>query len=272
MKPLYISDLDGTLLNAQGRLEQETIQTIHRLIEAGHWFTVATARSIASAGEIMEQLGLRIPAVLMNGVLIYDPVKKECVHYEAIEPHTVQKALEIFEQGGRLPYRYAFDGREFSVEYRRLYHEADRSFVAERTGLYRRRCEVEQYTGCGRTVYLNALDRYEVLAPIVEKLQRLEGVSVVLYDDAYHKDMWFCECFSGKTSKAVAARRVQSMLGASSLVAFGDNTNDIPIFQEADECYAVANAVDELRAMATGVIGSNLEQGVPRYLAERTAT
>ena len=40
--------------------------------------------------------------------------------------------------------------------------------------------------------------------------------------------------------------------------------NDIPMFQVSDESYAVANAVEELKAIATGVIESNNKDGVAR--------
>ena len=41
------------------------------------------------------------------------------------------------------------------------------------------------------------------------------------------------------------------------------------MFRIADECYAMENAVDELKAIATGVIGSNEEDGVARFLLNR---
>lgn len=269
MKPLFVSDLDGTLLNQRGELEEDTVRILHRLAEKGHWFTVATARSVASAGKILERLDLQIPAVLMNGVILYDTARKQCVRYDAIRPDIARQALEVFERGNRLPYRFAFDGREFSVEYRMLYHEADQDFVRQREDRYRRLERVDDYRLEGDTVYLVALDHYEVLAPIVSELRALREVSVTFYRDAYYKDMWFCECFSGQASKAVGARRVRQMVGADRLIVFGDNTNDIPLFEAADECYAVANGVDELKALANGIIGSNREQGVARYLANR---
>ena len=43
--------------------------------------------------------------------------------------------------------------------------------------------------------------------------------------------------------------------------------NDLPLFQAADESYAVANAVPELKAAASGIIPSNEEDGVARWLA-----
>ena len=49
MKTLYVSDLDGTLLNSNTALTDTTIETINALVEEGMEFTFATARSITSA-------------------------------------------------------------------------------------------------------------------------------------------------------------------------------------------------------------------------------
>ncbi len=43
------------------------------------------------------------------------------------------------------------------------------------------------------------------------------------------------------------------------------------MFQAADEAYAVANALPELKKYATGIIGSNEEDAVARFLQEHTA-
>lgn len=51
------------------------------------------------------------------------------------------------------------------------------------------------------------------------------------------------------------------------VVSFGDAINDIPMFRISDECYAVANAVTELKEIATGIIDSNEEDGVAKWLA-----
>lgn len=57
-------------------------------------------------------------------------------------------------------------------------------------------------------------------------------------------------------------------LGAERLVVFGDNHNDLPMFEVADESYAVSNAVPAVLEAATGVIGSNDEDAVACWIAE----
>ena len=50
------------------------------------------------------------------------------------------------------------------------------------------------------------------------------------------------------------------------MIAFGDSINDLALFEAADECYAVANADERLKAAANGIIGSNENDSVAHWL------
>ena len=67
-KKLYISDLDGTLLDNDARLSDFTAEAINKLIMQGMNFTFATARSVYSAKPITSKLNISVPCILMNGV------------------------------------------------------------------------------------------------------------------------------------------------------------------------------------------------------------
>ena len=69
-------------------------------------------------------------------------------------------------------------------------------------------------------------------------------------------------------SKSHATQQLKELLGCEKLVVFGDGKNDVDMFELADEAYAVANAVPELKAKATAVIGGNNEDGVAKWLLE----
>ena len=72
----------------------------------------------------------------------------------------------------------------------------------------------------------------------------------------------------GKATKAQAIRTLKDMYGCDRVVSFGDAINDIPMFELSDECYAVENAVPELKSAATGIVGSNDGDGVAKWLRE----
>ena len=65
---------------------------------------------------------------------------------------------------------------------------------------------------------------------------------------------------------------LKQMWGCGRIVSFGDAVNDLPMFEISDACYAVANAVEAVKAAATGVIGSNEDDGVARWLAQNAGS
>ena len=73
---------------------------------------------------------------------------------------------------------------------------------------------------------------------------------------------------SAKATKANAALQLKNILGCGRLVVFGDNRNDLSMFSVADECYAAANAVPELKEITTAVIGANDNDGVAKWILE----
>ena len=88
---------------------------------------------------------------------------------------------------------------------------------------------------------------------MVDYLRHKMSVSILLYP-------------KGKEKKDV--EKLKEIWECDRIVSFGDAVNDIPMFEMSDECYAVENAVAELKAVATGIIGRNDQDGVARWLLE----
>ena len=85
--------------------------------------------------------------------------------------------------------------------------------------------------------------------------------------DIYTRDQWL-EIMPREASKANAVRRLKALLDCDEVIAFGDGKNDIDMFEIADKSYAVANANGELKSLADGILLSNDEDGVARFLEE----
>ena len=66
--------------------------------------------------------------------------------------------------------------------------------------------------------------------------------------------------------KDMGVLKVKELVEADKIVCFGDNINDIPMFNVSDEKYAVANAINEVKNLATALIGSNEDDGVAKWL------
>ena len=72
-------------------------------------------------------------------------------------------------------------------------------------------------------------------------------------------------------TKAKAILKMKEQYGFRKLVVFGDSVNDLSMFRVADEAYAVEKSLDELKAAATAVIGSNDDDAVAGKIMELEA-
>lgn len=270
MKTLFVSDLDGTLLNENAVLTDKTIEILNRLIDNGLLFSVATARS-RSAAEKTERLHLSLPMVQLNGVLIYDPQKNayiDCVPFSFEQACEVVKVLREFD---RMSFVYKYEGNgDISVEFERFSNQTESDFFEARKDKdYKRFEQVEkiQIQKHERVIYFTMVDTYERLKPIYEKLSLLNGVKPTLYIDNY-SGLYYLEIFSGKATKGTGVQKLCRLVGADRVVVFGDNLNDLDMFEQADFSVAVGNAVDEAKSRANIVIDDNEHDGVVRYLAK----
>lgn len=271
MKTLYISDLDGTLLNNEAQLSKKSLDILNFLIENGVNFSLATARTYATVVPLMKKLNLNVPAVLMNGVCIYDCKKFKALKFHKLNFETSAEIVAVFKKHNKCPMLYYDDNGKMTVEYINLTTEAQKSYVSTRTELYNKRMyQVEQYSLSENRpiVYIAILDSKEALEPIYEEICKREDVESNFYIDTYSKD-YFLEIYSKDASKAKSAFEIKKMLGADRIVAFGDNLNDIPLFKISDEAYAVKNAHEQLKKYATGIIDTNYNDAVAKFILNR---
>ena len=69
---LFVSDLDGTLLNNSAEVSKESAILLNKSIESGINFTIATARTPATIVNILKDINIKLPIITMNGAAIYD--------------------------------------------------------------------------------------------------------------------------------------------------------------------------------------------------------
>lgn len=268
MSTLYITDLDGTFLNSKAELSKTSKNMINCAIDNGVQFTVATARTFATVMQMFDGIRLELPLVLMNGVMLYDPVKRRIVSSHSIDKESMKQVISVYRNYGIYPLVYRLKDDYLEIEYYSTDNPNQMKYVNKRTEssgkkfVYSSDFSVD---GKSEVIYIVTLDTYEKLLPIYKNLKKISGISCVFYRDNY-TDCYFLELFSGGISKASAMLEVKNITGSEKVVAFGDNLNDIELFKVADEAYAVENACDELKAISTGIIGSNDNDSVAKYI------
>ena len=271
MKTLYLTDLDGTLLNDSGVLSERSVKILNELLDEDVCFTVSTARTYATVIPMFKDVHLKCPLVLMNGVCIYDPLQKKTLSCRSLEPSVIRKVLAVFQDFQVLPMLYFEKDSRMRVEYIDLYNQAQADYVQSRINFYNKTFVKVDKFGIDETFhpcYAVFLDKKERVEPIYERLKEFKEISCNFYPDNYTGN-YFLELFGAGISKLSGAMRVKDLLGCDKIVAFGDNLNDIPLLTAADEGYAVSNACDEVKRQASGIIGKNSEDAVALFLEKR---
>ncbi len=269
MKALYISDLDGTLLQQNVELSARSIRILNELIAQGVHFTVATARTIATVLPILKELDLRLPIILMNGVCIYDPVRKVYLKVESFSQESSARLLSVISSHKLKGFAYTMREGRMTTYYEELSSPTMQSFYEERVRLYNKPFQrIDRFSSLlGETlIFFSLMDRKENLDRVLPLVESISDLTTVMYKDNYSKDNWYLEIFSKKASKYHATAYLREYLGASHITCFGDNRNDLPLFQASDYRLAVANAVEELKEKADAVIDSNVHDGVALWL------
>lgn len=264
-KTLYVSNLDGTLLRRDQTLSPFTIDTINSLVERGMVFSYATARSFVTSSRVTKGLPENIPVIIYNGSFIVEQGTNKHLISNIFTANESEMILNKLLEHEIYPIVYAFiDGIE-KYSYRAdLQSRGTKIFNDSRSGDIRDnpiKLTSELYKG--DIFHFTCIDEEEKLVPLYEYFK--DKFQCIFHRDIYSGEQWL-EIQPNDATKAQAILKLKAYLGCDRVVCFGDGKNDISMFEIADECYAVENADDVLKNIATAVIGSNEADGVATWL------
>ena len=268
MKTLYVSDLDGTLLDRNSRISDCSLQVINGLVEQGMLFTYATARSLVSARVATQGLSTKVPVIAYNGAFIFDAATGHPIAREDLSPAAAQQAMATAQSLGLQPMVYAFvEGVERLSYLQGQENPGMLRYLASRQGDPRLRpVQTVQELSAGDIFYLTFIGGEAPMARLHGLLQGDDRLRCTLAEEPSCPGEYWCECMPPLATKAHAIEKLRTLWQCDRIVSFGDGLNDLPMFRLSDECYAVANAHPAVKAAATGIILSNEEDGVANWL------
>lgn len=273
-KPLFVTDLDGTLLGADSLVSPRSAEIITGLSERGAMITVATARTPATVEELLERTLTLPPAVVMTGAAMWHRGPRR---YSDARLLPEEKALEVcrtLRAHGINPmvYEMTADGL-LKMHFTDAMIPAACKFIQERSALELKkacRCTdpAAMVPGADIVLILAAAPTAAALAALPD-VEAIPGLSVAHYSDPAYPGAEFIEVFTAGVDKARGLMRLREMTGATHVTVFGDSLNDIPMMRQADLAVAVDNAMPEVKDAADIVIGPNTEDSVARYILSR---
>ena len=266
-KTLFLTDLDGTLLTPEIAVSDYTVKTLNRLIENGMNFSFATARSYESSYKLVSKIQFSLPFITYNGAFLVESKTGTPQKINIFSLEEIKKISAALKQWDIPCLVYAIqNGRETVSYHTHNMNSGLKAYIEERPNDPRMTPVIQgESLENGECFYFTCIGKYEKLMPVYEQIQKINTVRSMFQKDIYSGDYWL-EIMPQKATKSDMAQELKRIYGFEKLVVFGDAINDLPMFQTADYCCAMENAVPELKEIADIVLESNKRDGVARFL------
>ena len=278
-RTLYVTDLDGTLLNAESRVSERTAEILNSLVERGVMFTPATARTPATVQPLLS--GIRqsvytgasgevhpLPAIVMTGAGEWNRDSRTFESCITIPEEDALKIRDVFAADGLNPFVYCLSGNSFL----NVYHPAamtsrENGFYQERRHLELKRFHLDQQPSRWDSVALFfAIGPVKMVEHLVAELNGATSCAAAWYPDVFMPETGLIDIYAPGVSKASAVRAMARKVEADEVVVFGDNLNDLSMIKAAGIGVAVGNAVQGLKDEADYVTVSNNEFAVAKII------
>ena len=270
---MVVTDLDGTLLDANARLGAANRQALERLGESACLRVVATGRSLHSAELVLDPAFPIDYLVFASGAGILEWRSRELLAAHEMCSEHVQRTLDLLLAKGvafmvhlGIPENHHF-----------YYHQQPGQAAGENPDFDRRRerySEFAQPLDDGRIPKGLQVSQFLVIeTPGSEShydalVTELAHLNVVLTTSPLdHRSRWI-EIFPQAASKSRAADWLRERHGVAhrDVVAVGNDYNDRDLLEWAHQAYVVANAAASLKRRYT-VVASNDDQGFAQAMA-----
>lgn len=270
-RTLYISDLDGTLLDSSSRISPRSAEIISGLSRRGALVSVATARTPATVDPLMRHTFTTIPAITFTGAALWDRNRRAYIDPQFIGREASATILGTLRSLDIHPLIYTIAPDSIiHAYYSGPVSDHLRRFAGERDNLALKRMHLNTLTRPDEApiILIFALGPLDGLQKAAELLQGSGCCSLSCYPDIFNRRNGYLEIFASGVSKASAVERLKAMTRAGRLVVFGDNLNDLPMMERADVAVAVEGALPAVKERADVVIGPNSADSVALFIED----
>lgn len=259
---ILCSDLDGTLLSTKSDVSKFTISEITRIREAIRIILVS-ARMPQSMTYLQERLGIQNqPIICYNGALVLDGAEKvfsEVIDFNAVEELHRLSEIHQIKLGLYHNSEWYVEGTSERVEKEIKHTKAEPIFrhtVATLEDWKKRRISAHKIMLMGTKASADA-----IFPKLINDLSKQMNI--------YRSNDTLIEVAPKSVSKLSA---IQLLLASdeslADVISFGDNYNDVDMIEHSGIGVAVANAREEVKAIANHITLKNTEDGVAHFIKQ----
>jgi Cof subfamily protein (haloacid dehalogenase superfamily) len=253
-----VSDIDGTITNTKREIDQRVIDVIHRYEELGGTFILATGRTMLTAREIVDKIGLCTPVISGNGSMI------QCMSGETLLRHIIPKEASLSASEYAISEGYDFVALSDEVAWFKHGSLKMEYIIKRNNEVGQRKIPIAEFSKAdelphGDIIKFFVWNMNEKLVKDFESNCNVDKTMNFVQSVSGALDIDPIQATKGNGVKFLA-RHLNMQL--ENTAAFGDNINDLDMLQSVGFPVAVANAEDKLKQAAWKICPSNDECGV----------
>ena len=260
------TDMDGTLLDPKGQLDLPRLEKIlDKLDICDIRFVIATGNEVHRMRQLLGHLAERVVLVVANGARIFE--NNELIQAQTWDDAMVDKALGHFK-GRECQDQFVVTAMNGGfVKKGTVFTELDKFMTPEMIEkLYQRMNFVDEFDSSlfGGVLKMSMVVGEERLDSVLQEVNDLfnghvRAVSsgygcIDILQDGIHKAWGLVELLKRWNLKP------------EQIMAFGDSENDIEMLELAGISYAMENAEEAVKRVATKVAPANSQAGVYKVL------
>lgn len=260
------TDMDGTLLDPKGQLDLPRLEKIlDKLDQCDIRFVIATGNEVHRMRQLLGHLAERVVLVVANGARIFE--NNELIQAQTWDDAMVDRALAHFK-GRECQDQFVVTAMNGGfVKKGTVFTELDKFMTPEMIEkLYQRMNFVDEFDPnlFGGVLKMSMVVGEERLDSVLQEVNdlfdgRVRAVSsgygcIDILQDGIHKAWGLVELLKRWNLKP------------EQIMAFGDSENDIEMLELAGISYAMENAEEAVKRVATKVAPANSQAGVYKVL------
>jgi len=283
MIKVVASDLDGTLLNTEHCLDQETYKTIRKIQERGIRFMIVTGRDFRSVMQALWEYDLECDYIVASGAEVRDSSGR-ILKSIPMERTYFQKIYDIAEEMGAFT-RFCCNGRDYSVgeqekvmkqwvsEAKLFFTNASDEEIMESeiyaSTMRKMRCvsSLQELMELEMPVFKLFITHPEV--DVIQQLdERLRGIPGIVSASSFPTNI---ELTHIDSQKGPVLKEYIEGLGyqMSEVMVLGDSMNDYSMMtMDFGMTVAMENGMDEVKKAAKYITKNNWEFGVVHAIEE----
>lgn len=249
---LIVADLDGTLV-LKKQVTKETLETVKKIKEEGHLFTIATGRHMDATRDMVRLFDVHLPVICGNGAIIYDFDQDKIIHQQTILAETVQSIMALCDV-------YDVDFLLYTTKHIVSTKKASEKLFS-RIGSFDvklvEKHELEQYIELGVIKILVIDDRNDVISSLKKALHTKKDVHYVQSQTSF-LDIGHALSTKGRALK-ILSEHIQISL--KHVIAIGDQENDISMIENAGVGVSMGDGDEALKKSADFITKTFHEEG-----------